>query len=417
MSSHVHAASHLETHAHSIDAPDVGGPHLWRPAVLLLSELYPPAVGGTPVLFEAVYSRLKQTPVIVLADNKIGNDHAARETGVTVVRKPLATRHWSLLDWKGFRQHLFVAREVRRLGARGQVIVHCARALPEGVAAWLSACVGGPSYTCWAHGEDIATAHHSREFTWLMTRVYRGAAATIANSHNTAGMLEALGVARDRIHVVHPGVDVQRFHPQNDGAPIRARFNCRDRIVLLSVGRLQRRKGHDLVLEALRHLGGSLPLTYLIVGDGEERERLERLTSEYRLQDCVHFAGEVSSLDLPRYYAASDIFLLPNRIHDGDVEGFGIVFLEAAATGRPSIGGRTGGVPEAVADQETGLLVSGTDAAELASAIAVLAASKPMREAMGAAGRQRVCSGFTWERAAAGVSAVHAQAALRTGRG
>jgi phosphatidylinositol alpha-1,6-mannosyltransferase len=297
------------------------------------------------------------------------------------------------------------------------VIVHCARAVPEGVAAWLSACVGGPSYTCWAHGEDIATAYHSREFTWLMTRVYRHAAANIANSHNTARMLEALGVACDRIHVVHPGVDTERFRPQNDGAAVRARFGCGDRIVLLSVGRLQRRKGHDLVLEALRHIGGSLPLTYVIVGDGEERARLERLAAEYRLHDCVHFAGEVAPLDLPGYYAACDIFLLPNRIHERDVEGFGIVFLEAAATGRPSIGGRTGGVPEAVADQETGLLVSGTDAVELASAISLLAASKEMRDAMGSAGRQRVCERFTWERAAAAVSAVHAQAALRARRG
>ncbi len=128
----------------------------------------------------------------------------------------------------------------------------------------------------------------------------------------------------------------------------------------------------------------------------------------------MHFLGEVPDGDLPRYYAACDMFLLPNRIDDGDVEGFGIVFLEAAATGRPAIGGRTGGVPEAVVDEETGLLVSGTDVGELAAAIQDLASSKDKRQAMGAAGRERVCRAFTWERAAAEVSAVHAEVAART---
>jgi phosphatidylinositol alpha-1,6-mannosyltransferase len=386
------------------------------PAILLLTELFPPAVGGSPVLFEAVYSRLKNTPVIVLADNKI----AARPVpvqrdgdGLTIVRRPLATTHWGILDPKGLYNHLHVARETRKLGSRRDVIVHCGRSLPEGVAAWLSHGVGGPAYLCWSHGEDIATASQSREFTWLMTRVYRAAAANIVNSHSTGGMLQALGLPPDRIHVVHPGVDVYRFRPQIDASDIRSRFAGDGRIILLSVGRLQRRKGHDLAIEAIARLDGSVPVCYLIVGDGAERGRLEELTARHKLQDRVHFLGEVSSRDLPRYYAACDIFLLPNRIDDGDVEGFGIVFLEAAATGRPAIGGRTGGVPEAVVDRETGLLVSGTDAGELAAAIQDLASSKEKRAAMGAAGRERVCRAFTWERAAADVAAVHSEIAER----
>jgi phosphatidylinositol alpha-1,6-mannosyltransferase len=317
------------------------------------------------------------------------------------------------LDPKAFANHLRVASETRRLGGRGQVIVHCGRALPEGVAACISHHLGGPSYLCWAHGEDITTAHQSRELTWLMTRVYRDAAANIANSQSTARMLVDLGMPSDRVHVIYPGVDVQRFQPHLDATDLRAQFASDGRIILLSVGRLQRRKGHDLAIEAVSRLRETVPLRYLIVGDGAERRHLERLVAEHRLQDHVCFLGEVPAPDLPHYYAACDIFLLPNRIDEGDVEGFGIVFLEAAATGRPAIGGRSGGVPEAVLDGETGRLVSGTEAGELAATIQGLASSPETRHAMGTAGRERVCRSFTWERAAVGVSEVHAEIASR----
>jgi phosphatidylinositol alpha-1,6-mannosyltransferase len=397
---------------------DAVGPAPNTPAVLLLTELFPPDVGGSPVLFEAVYSRLKDTTVTVLTDSKITARPVAvqRAGGLAVVRRPIATTRWGVLGAKSLSHHMRVAWEARKLGSRGDVVVHCGRALPEGVAAWLSRRVGGPAYLCWAHGEDIATAHQSREFTWLMTRVYGNAAANIANSQSTARMLEALGMPADRTHVIYPGVDVHRFRPQTEAPDIRARFAEDGRVILLSVGRLQRRKGHDLAIEAVSRLPPSVPVSYLIVGDGAERGRLEALVAQHRLQDRVHFLGEVPARDLPRYYAACDIFLLPNRIDDGDVEGFGIVFLEAAATGRPTIGGRSGGVPEAVLDRETGMLVSGNDAGELAAVIEELASSKEKRHTMGAAGRERVCRAFTWERAAADVLAVHVDAASRERR-
>ena len=245
----------------------------------------------------------------------------------------------------------------------------------------------------------------------LVRRVCLGASANLANSRNTARMIEELGVPASRIHVVYPGVDVQRFRPEVDGSALRARYAPAGGVVLLSVGRLQRRKGHDLAIEAMAKLDQALPITYLIAGDGAERARLEGLTAQLGQQHRVRFLGEVPAEDLPRYYAACDIFVLPNRDTDNDVEGFGIVFLEAAATGRPSIGGRSGGVPEAVADQVTGFLVGGTDPDELATTIRKLAESEDLRHAMGAAGRARACQDFTWDSAAAQVRGVHMEVA------
>jgi phosphatidylinositol alpha-1,6-mannosyltransferase len=385
-------------------------------SALLLSELFPPAVGGSPLLFESIYSRFARTNVVVLADVMPGVPPHVVAGPLAVFRASIATRRWGLLDTRAVFRYLQIAARARHFGSRRDVVVHCARALPEGVAAWISRHLGGPEYVCWSHGEDIGTALRSRQLTWLMSRVYRDAAANVVNSYSTARMLEQLGIARARITVVHPGVDVGRFRPSQGDSAIRERFAPRGETVLLSVGRLQRRKGHDLAIEAVSRLRGHRPLTYLIVGDGQERSRLQALARERGVADRVHFLGEVSEDDLPLYYQACDVFLMPNRVDAGDVEGFGIVFLEAAAAEKPSIGGHSGGVPEAIADGETGLLVSGTDVDELARTIEVLASSPERRRALGRAGRVRVCRDFTWRRAAQLVEHLHQSIANRAPR-
>lgn len=296
-----------------------------------------------------------------------------------------------------------------RAAARGLTMIHCGRALPEGFAAWLCRCAGGPRYAVWAHGEDIAMALTSRELTLLMRRVYAGAEVTFANSANTRRMLLELGIAADRIEIVYPGVDTQRFRPDIDATEIRRRLTPNGETLLLSVGRLQTRKGHDLMIQAVRVLvrGQHRSLRYVIVGDGSERSRLEALVDDCGVRECVTFVGEVSVDMLPQYFAACDVFVLPNRVDQGDVEGFGIVFLEAAASGKPAVGGNSGGVPEAVADGVTGLLVSGTDVDELAATVGRLMDSEPLRRSLGEAGRARTVREFGWEAAAERVSATH----------
>ena len=151
-------------------------------------------------------------------------------------------------------------------------------------------------------------------------------------------------------------------------------------------------------------------LRYVIVGGGEDATYLQELVDDCGVGDVVRLVGEVAASALPSYYAASDIFLLPNRVEQGDIEGFGIVFLEAASAGKPVIAGNSGGVAEAVQDGTTGILVSGMDEAELGRAIATLAGDVALRARMGAAGRGRVQESFTWERAAATVAALHVEA-------
>ena len=358
------------------------------PALLLLSELFPPAIGGSAVLFGEIYSRI-DAPVTVVSDGMKMDDYG--------IARPRALWRYSRL-----------ALELRRR-ARRMAMVHCGRALPEGLTALLCRRLGGPRYACWAHGEDIATGLMSRELTLLMRWVYRGADVTFANSVNTREMLRGLGIAAERIEVVYPGVDTERFRPDINGTELRQHIAPNGELVLLSIGRLQKRKGHDLMIKAVRQLTreGSRPLRYVIVGDGLERSRLEALVDECGVREYVTFAGEVSSERLPDYYAACDIFVLPNRVEGRDVEGFGIVFLEAAASGKPTVGGRSGGVPEAMTDGVTGLLVDGTDVDELAATIKRLMESDTLRRSFGDAGRVRAVREFSWEAAARRVSARH----------
>ena len=378
--------------------------------LLLLTELFPPAIGGSAVLLQGIYSRVERAEVTVLTDGVPESTAPAADYGgrVRIVRHALATSRRGVLDPRGLWHHLGVAAHVRQLLPRNDGLVHCARAIPEGIGAMLARGLGGPRYVCWTHGEDLAGALTSRELTSLTKWVYRWADAALANSRNTATLLRSFGVPEAKIHIVYPAVDSRRFHPQVEGSLVRRRFADDDDVLLLSVGRLQRRKGHDVAIQAVARLRERMPrLRYVIAGDGEERPRLERMVAELGLEGRVFFAGVVTDTDLPSYYAACDVFLLPNRVDHGDIEGFGIVFLEAAAAGRPVIGGDSGGVPEAVEGNVTGLLIDGASVDCVAAAIADLGQSARRRHMMGAAGRVRAVERFSWERAAAAVSDLH----------
>jgi amino acid adenylation domain-containing protein len=382
---------------------------------VLISEWFPPAVGGSAELLANVYSRISDRTIAVITDaaGPIASE-AGGASSFRVVRAPFGSNDGYLRP-DSIRTHLRLVARLRKATPLGGV-VHCGRALPEGWVALLSRRMGGRPYVCWTHGEELAYAASSREHSWMLKRVHRGASALIANSQHTANLLLALGNPPERVHVVHPGVDAERFRPSERGRGFRSALVRNDELMLLSVGRLMPRKGHALVIRALARIGRQVPaLRYVIVGDGAERQRLRALAAEVGVEDCVQFLGEVPADDLPAYYAAADIFVHPNRVEGTEFEGFGLVFLEAAAAEVPSIGGRSGGVPEAVQDGVTGLLVSGEDVGELAAAVRRLAESAALRAQFGRAGRARVLKYFSWERAAAQVAAIDAQLRKKQG--
>jgi phosphatidylinositol alpha-1,6-mannosyltransferase len=222
----------------------------------------------------------------------------------------------------------------------------------------------------------------------------------VAGSSFTRGLLEEMDrVESAKIAVISPGVDPEEFQPREPSPEGRAGRGLEGKTVLLTVGRLQRRKGHDMVIKALPRILKAHPhVVYVVAGDGEERGALERLALDEGVAGSVRFLGRVPQEDLPALYNLSDVFIMANRtMPGGDVEGFGIVFLEAGACAKPVIAGASGGTADAVLDGVTGILVDGTSIEEIAEAVVRLVGQPDLRSRMGEAARRRIEAEYSWQ--------------------
>ena len=375
---------------------------------LVLTELFLPTKGGTAVWFDEVYRRLggRGTHVLTAAVPG-GRAHDAAHPN-TVHR--LRLERWRRAPLASLPSYARLLRAALRLSARHRFeAVHAGRVLPEGLVALAVARRRGLPLVVYAHGEEITAWSRRPRRRVAMRHVYRRADAVIANSAFTRGRLRALGVAPERIHVIHPGVDAARFTPgprepallEAAGIPPGARL-------ILSVGRLSPRKGFDQVIRALPALvARGLDVHHAIVGIGEDEAHLRQVAREAGVAGRVHLLGHVPPEDLPRWYRACDVFAMPNRPVGADAEGFGMVYAEAAACARPAVAGRHGGTGDAVLDGITGLRVDGEDLDAVAAALAWLLEDRALAEAMGRAGRARVERELAWERVAERTAALH----------
>lgn len=234
----------------------------------------------------------------------------------------------------------------------------------------------------------------------LRRDVLAGADALFPVSRYTAGLIRRIGVDHPRVVVVGNGTDPARFTP-GEGAAFRARHGLGDRPLILTLGRLVARKGIDDVIRSLPTLRAHHPdALYAVAGGGPDRARLEGLVAELGLGDAVRFLGRLEADELVPALRACDVFVTASRDDEPDVEGFGIVFLEAGACGRPVVGTFAGGIPDAIVDGETGLLVPQADPTALAGALGRLLDDPALRRRLGAAGRRRVVEVANWDTAA-----------------
>jgi phosphatidylinositol alpha-1,6-mannosyltransferase len=197
-----------------------------------------------------------------------------------------------------------------------------------------------------------------------------------------------------------PGVDVETFTPGVDGSAVRSYYGLNDRPVIVCVSRLVPRKGQDALVRALPQVRQRVPdAALLLVGSGPHRSTLESLAAEHGVAPDVFFTGSVRWDDLPAHYAAGDVFAMPCRTRRGglDVEGLGIVYLEASATGLPVVAGDSGGAPDAVREGETGFVVGGRDVPEMAERLTTLLTDTTLARHMGEAGRSWVESEWRWD--------------------
>jgi phosphatidylinositol alpha-1,6-mannosyltransferase len=202
------------------------------------------------------------------------------------------------------------------------------------------------------------------------------------------------------LHRLAPGVDVDAFHPGADGGEVRRRYSLSDRPVIVCVSRLVPRKGQDMLIRALPAIRRRVPgVALLLVSGGPYRKRLERFAAERGVASDVVFTGSVPWAELPAHYAAGDVYAMPCRTRAAglDVEGLGIVYLEASASGLPVVGGDSGGAPDAVLEGETGYVVGGRDVPAIAGRLIELLTDPARAKEMGAAGRGWVEREWRWE--------------------
>ncbi|MEV5173036.1 glycosyltransferase family 4 protein [Streptomyces flaveolus] len=261
-----------------------------------------------------------------------------------------------------------------------------------------------------AGAERLVATTHGHEAGWAQLPAARLLLRRIGESTDTITYLGEYTRSRiataltpeaaSRMAQLPPGVDEKTFHPGSGGDEVRARLGLTDRPVVVCVSRLVPRKGQDTLIRAMPMILAAEPDTVLlIVGGGPYEQDLRRLARETGVAGSVRFTGAVPWSELPAHYGAGDVFAMPCRTRRGglDVEGLGIVYLEASATGLPVVAGDSGGAPDAVLDGETGWVVRGGSVEQTAERIVALLADAELRRRMGERGRQWVEERWRWD--------------------
>lgn len=206
--------------------------------------------------------------------------------------------------------------------------------------------------------------------------------------------------SRNKLVRIAPGIDTAHFIPRADGFEKRVELGLQDKKIIISVGRLVHRKGQDKLIEAMPTILRKIPNAHLlIVGEGPYKNHLDKLAKKFSLEESVTFVGRILYDKLPTYLSAADLFAMPSRsrFFGLEVEGLGIVYLEASACGIPVVAGNSGGAPDAVIEGVTGLCVDGTDVNQVASAVIEVCSNAERASHMGAAGRNWIVDQWRWD--------------------
>jgi phosphatidylinositol alpha-1,6-mannosyltransferase len=376
--------------------------------VLLVTNMMPPLIGGTPM----VYDRMARyaAPYVQVLSAWRDPDHGRPIPGwrasdaqqpylirripwlrppvIEDIRRKIGLLDLLLIDLPVMAFVFFaVIFTALRTGARTIVI---GELQGLGWLAILLSLVTPWKVVMYTHGEEVVQTAYNRLARLRGPALRASDIVLTVSSFTRDRLISDFGVAPERIRLVTPGVDLDRFIPGEVSEPF-----------ILSVGRLIQRKGFDRLIEGFAQVAADFPVFRLkIAGSGPMGDALRAKANDLKIADRIDFAGGLGDQELTRLYRTCTIFAMPNRtLADGDTEGFGLIFLEANACGKAVIGGRAGGATDAIIDDETGLLVDGDDAASIAAAIRRLLADDALRVRLAEGGLRRARA-QGWERSA-----------------
>jgi phosphatidylinositol alpha-1,6-mannosyltransferase len=356
---------------------------------LVVTNDFPPRQGGIQTFVAALLERRPPESLVVLASRSAGWEAYDAGLPYPVVRRPTTM----LLPTRA------TARAAVELAGRyGCDSAFFGAAAPLGLIAPALRAAGVGHLVGATHGHETGwvALPGSRQ---LMQRIASRLDVLTYISDYTRGRLAPALAGRTRLAQLSPGVDVDRFTPETDGSTIRQRHGLGDAPVVVCVSRLVPRKGQDVLVEGWpRVLARHPDARLLLVGGGPAESSLRRAVARQGIAHSVVLTGPVPADELPAHYAAGDVFAMPCRTRRAglDVEGLGMVFLEAAACGRPVVAGTSGGAPEAVQDGVTGHVVDPRSPEAVADAISGLLADPARAAAMGRAGRAWVEQRWSW---------------------
>lgn len=370
--------------------------------VHLITTNFPPSTGGVARYLYEIVRFLPEQQIRVTATDIEGADEFDSTESLPIRRLWLPRRLPNLL------KHVWLACRlcVSIVTSSDNCILCYNTHLRVLIPAWVNYRVRGVKFAVFAYGRGLQVRQRNKYKRPILNRLLSDACAVITCSQFTTQMVVDLGFSSKKSHTVLPTFTADHLETPVSKEYLQNKFDIPvDRRLLLTTGRLVERKGHDTLIRALPDIIRCVPnVHYIIAGTGVNRSNLEELVRSLELEKYVTFTGYVSDSELAGLYSICDVFAMISRelAENGDVEGFGIVFLEANLFRKPVVGGESGGVPDAVVNGKTGLLVDPDSLSEVKESVVKLLVDRELAEELGSAGYARVIEEF-----GAGTAAQH----------
>jgi phosphatidylinositol alpha-1,6-mannosyltransferase len=346
-----------------------------NPTTTLITLDYPPERGGVARYLSHLVAEAEGKIQVIVDEN-----HPA------ITQDGVAGAQFFHKGWPVWKPLIQLCRAEAKLG-RTILVSHV---FPVGTAAWIAHLFGGAKYVVILHGLDLRLANGWWK-RWLLKRICRSAQGVIVNSEATKVELTKRVSGIEAV-VLTPGVE-QSGYPSREEARQSLSLSP-DAKIVVSVARLVPRKGIDVALKAVARVQSEMTTQYIVIGSGDDAERLEGIAQGLNVE--VRWLRDIEDAEKRTWLAAADVFLLPVRENENDMEGFGIVYLEAAMAAIPSVAGRSGGASEAVLDHETGILVEPSDEEDVEDAILSILEDEALKKKLGTRARERAVAEFGW---------------------